>query len=159
MTFDYIWGALIAAFVALVTIICLPHSALAAETDEQTCSVFKEGELENKAEYKRCLARLASGDEAYRDFLICVGREGHKATEQGECGPAPPLKPQPAAFRPWQRAWQCNDIRVTETVVRQGIVSYDLGGTIWGGSQFALDIRRGTLWFNGKACMFLGGTP
>jgi hypothetical protein len=57
---------------------------------KEICSVFGKGyEFEDKAQYKRCLARLIRGDEAYRSFLICVGRVGHKATEQGECGPAP----------------------------------------------------------------------
>jgi hypothetical protein len=65
---------------------------------------------------------------------------------------------KPVPFKGWQRAWQCNDIRVTETVTQRGIVNYDLGGTIWGGSQFALDIQRGTMWFNGRPCAFLGGT-
>ena len=46
-----------------------------------------------------------------------------------------------------------NDIRVTETVNQPGIVNYDLGGTIWGGSQFALDIERGILYFNGRPCL------
>jgi hypothetical protein len=60
---------------------------------KEICSVFGKGsEFESKAEYKRCLARLARGDEAYRSFLICVGRVGHKETEQGACGPAPPPK-------------------------------------------------------------------
>jgi hypothetical protein len=58
-----------------------------------------------------------------------------------------------SAFKPWQRVWQCNDIRVTETVNQPGIVNYDLGGTIWGGSQFALDIQRGNLYFNGRPCL------
>ena len=60
--------------------------------------------------------------------------------------------PAPAAFKPWQRIWQCNDIRVTETVMQPGIVNYDLGGTIWGGSQFTLNITRGDLYFNGRPC-------
>jgi hypothetical protein len=60
--------------------------------------------------------------------------------------------PAPAAFKSWQRIWQCNDIRVTETVTQPGIVSYDLGGTIWGGSQFTLNIARGNLYFNGRSC-------
>jgi hypothetical protein len=59
---------------------------------KEICSVFKVGEFENKAEHKRCLARLANGDEAYRSFLICVGRVGHKATEQGGCGLPPHAK-------------------------------------------------------------------
>jgi len=60
-----------------------------------------------------------------------------------------------ARFQPWQRIWQCNDIRVTETVMQPGVVNYDLGGTIWGGSQFTLNIERGYLYFNGRLCVRL----
>ena len=56
-------------------------------------------------------------------------------------------------FKPWQRAWQSNDIRVTEIVNQPGIVSYDIGGMIWGGSQFTLNIERGDLYFNGRLCV------
>jgi len=56
-------------------------------------------------------------------------------------------------FRPWQRMWQCNDVRVTEIVNQPGIVSYDIGGMIWGGSQFTLNIERGDLYFNGRLCV------
>jgi hypothetical protein len=55
-------------------------------------------------------------------------------------------------FQPSQRVWQCNDIRVTETVMQPGVVTYDLGGTIWGGSQFTLNIQQGALFFNGRPC-------
>jgi hypothetical protein len=34
---------------------------------------------------------------------------------------------------------------VTETVNQPGIVHYDLGGTIWGGSQFVLNLTNGAL--------------
>ena len=59
----------------------------------------------------------------------------------------------------WQppppRVWQCNDIRVTETVLQPGVVHYDLGGTIWGGSQFTLNINNGDMFFNGHQCVML----
>jgi hypothetical protein len=64
---------------------------------------------------------------------------------------APPLQ----RFKPWQRTWQCNDIRVTETVNQPGVVNYDLGGTIWGGSNFTLNFQRGDLFFNGRPCLQL----
>jgi hypothetical protein len=51
-------------------------------------------------------------------------------------------------FRPWQRAWQCNDIRVTVTSLKPFEVNYDIGGTIWGGSQFTM--IAGDLYFNGR---------
>jgi hypothetical protein len=63
----------------------------------------------------------------------------------------------PARFKGWQRIWQCNDIRVTETVNEPGVIHYDLGGTIWGGSQFVLDINRNALYFNGRQCLPLQG--
>jgi hypothetical protein len=125
MTLDYIWGALIATVVALLTIICLPHSAIADnQADIDACAEATYETPDQNAAFERCL----------------------KARKV-------------ATFRPWQRAWQCNDIRVTETVTQRGIVNYDLAGTIWGGSQFALDIQRGTMWFNGRPCVFLGGAP
>lgn len=70
-------------------------------------------------------------------------------------GAAPPAKPARLSFKPWQRIWQCNDIRVTETVNQPGIVNYDLGGTIWGGSNFTLNFQRGELYFNGRPCLQL----
>jgi hypothetical protein len=54
-------------------------------------------------------------------------------------------------FRPWQQAWQCNDIRVTVTARDPFSVEYDLGGTIWGGSRF--NIVKGALYFNGRPCL------
>jgi len=61
--------------------------------------------------------------------------------------------PRSTTFKPWQRMWQCNDVRVTEIVNQPGIVSYDIGGMIWGGSQFTLNIERGDLYFNGRLCV------
>ena len=60
--------------------------------------------------------------------------------------------PRSTTFKPWQRAWQCNDVRVTETVNQPGIVNYDLGGTILFGSQFTLNLENGALYFNGRLC-------
>jgi len=70
-------------------------------------------------------------------------------------GEAPPAKPARLSFKPWQRIWQCSDIRVTETVNQPGVVNYDLGGTIWGGSNFTLNFQRGDLFFNGRPCLQL----
>jgi hypothetical protein len=65
--------------------------------------------------------------------------------------------PAPARFQPWQRVWQCNDIRVTATGPQPGVTVYDLGGTIWGGSQFTLVPGKGflelDLYFNGRPCV------
>jgi hypothetical protein len=58
-------------------------------------------------------------------------------------------------WRPWQQIWQCNDIRLTVTSWQQGLIDYDLGGSIWGGSRFTVDLRRdpwGAYIFNGRPC-------
>jgi hypothetical protein len=57
------------------------------------------------------------------------------------------------AFRPWQQVWQCNDIRIVEFSNQQGLIEYDLSSTIWGGSQFARDLNRDMLFFNGRPCL------
>jgi len=62
-------------------------------------------------------------------------------------------KPTASSWRPWQRVWQCNDIRVTETSIRSGVINYDLAGTIWGGSQFTYDLNHEKIYFNGRACL------
>jgi hypothetical protein len=71
----------------------------------------------------------------------------------------PPVDPPVRArFQPWQRIWQCNDIRVTVTAAQPGAINYDLGGTIWGGSQFTFSFaflggHAGEwLHFNGRPC-------
>jgi hypothetical protein len=102
-------------------------------------------------------ARAAEDDSGegmacYNDGTGCRPCKSDRECAEG-------LGARPVVFKGWQRAWQCSDIRVTETVTQRGIVNYDLAGTIWGGSQFALDIQRGTMWFNGRPCAFLGGTP
>src|SRR5262245_7609198 len=51
-------------------------------------------------------------------------------------------KPAVTRWRPWQQIWQCNDIRLTITSRTEGLIEYDIGGSIWGGSQFAVDFRR-----------------
>jgi hypothetical protein len=69
-------------------------------------------------------------------------------------------KPAAASWRPWQQVWQCNDIRMTITSQTQGLIEYDLGGSIWGGSRFAVDFRRdpwGKYWFNGRPCVQIAG--
>jgi hypothetical protein len=63
-----------------------PHKPL---TNKQACGLYVGGEFDNKTEFKKCVARLARGDEAYRDWLACAGEAGHKGLEQGECGPIP----------------------------------------------------------------------
>src|SRR4051794_3526772 len=83
---------------------------------------------------------VAADNEALDDCVLAPNKaaEEYCLTHNGAAPPAA----KPAAFRPSQRIWQCNDIRVTETATQPGIINYDLGGTIWGGSQFTLDFRR-----------------
>jgi hypothetical protein len=133
-----------------------PGCADAETADEQTCGIFyMKDRPEDKADYKRCVARLAGGDEDYRNYLACAREDGGKLDDDGkpQCGFEPPVKPKPVAFRPWRQVWQCNDIRIVEFSNRQGLIEYDLGGTIWGGSQFARDLNRDMLFFNGRPCL------
>jgi hypothetical protein len=68
--------------------------------------------------------------------------------------PAPKAPP----FRPWQMAWQCSDVRVTVTEAKQGVTTFDLSGSIVGGSQFTTVIQMAgyvpvfDLYFNGRPC-------
>jgi hypothetical protein len=53
--------------------------------------------------------------------------------------------------------WQCNDIRLTITERPEGTY-YDLGGSIWGGSQFLFTLGPAyepKLFMNGRPCIRL----
>jgi len=65
---------------------------------------------------------------------------------------------KPTRFQPWQQIWQCNDIRVTVTERQAGVIEYDLGGTIWGGSRFTKPLA-GPLYFNDRQCLYIAGWP
>ena len=65
---------------------------------------------------------------------------------------------KPTRFQPWQQIWQCNDIRVTVTERQAGVIEYDLGGTIWGGSRFTKPFT-GPLYFNDRQCLYIAGWP
>ena len=82
------------------------------------------------------------------DEWQCNSRGDQEACEREAHEPI-----RPARWRPWQRAWQCNDIRVTETGIEPGVIHYDLAGTIWGGSQFVYDLNHGVMVFNGRPCV------
>jgi hypothetical protein len=64
----------------------------------------------------------------------------------------PPPAPTRVRFQPWQAIWQCNDIKIVEFSNQQGLIEYDLSGTVWGGSHFARDLNRDMLFFNGRPC-------
>jgi len=69
---------------------------------------------------------------------------------------SPKPQPAPARFRPWQMAWQCNDLRVTVTGQGPNTVNYDIAGTIWGGINFTqtFDLREGNrLFLRGVPCV------
>jgi hypothetical protein len=59
--------------------------------------------------------------------------------------------PKPVQFRPWQQAWQCNDVRITVTESEPGHIDYDVAGTLWFGSRFSW--VRLVLYFNGRPCL------
>jgi hypothetical protein len=83
---------------------------------------------------------------------VIVGFAMVAASAADEDPPNDPPRVRARFVPPLPRIWQCNDIRVTETVLQPGVVNYDLGGTIWGGSQFTLNIQQGDLYFNGRPC-------
>jgi hypothetical protein len=95
---------------------------------------------------QQCSNRYAPG--AHND------EQSARATYEHCLEDAKSMEPiKPAAFRPWQQVWQCNDIRIVEFSNRQGLIEYDLSGSIWGGSQFARDLNRDMLFFNGRPCL------
>jgi hypothetical protein len=60
---------------------------------------------------------------------------------------------RPPPFRPWQEVWQCRDLRVTVIGREPYGIEYDIGGTLFGGGQFA--VARGQLFFNATPCVQL----
>jgi hypothetical protein len=94
------------------------------------------------------------GMACYDDGSGCRPCESDRECSEGR-GP----RPKPVAWRPWQQIWQCNDIRLAVTSRDQGLIEYDVSGTIWGGSRFAVDFRprsggpEGAYWFNGRPCV------
>jgi hypothetical protein len=97
---------------------------------------------------------VAADNEALDDCVLAPNKAAEKycLTHGGAAPPDDPPRVRARFVPPLPRVWQCNDIRVTETVLQPGIVNYDLGGTIWGGSQFTLNINQGNLYFNGRPC-------
>jgi len=92
---------------------------------------------------KKCPAGCTTHAEDAHDEVCDIKPE--------ECKPSPVIP----SWRPWRQVWQCNDIRLTVASRTQGLIEYDIGGTIWVGSRFAVDFRRnpdGTYWFNGRPC-------
>ena len=64
----------------------------------------------------------------------------------------PDLRAKPIMrWYPSQHAWQCNDIHLTVSEIQPNVWIYDIGGSIWGGSQFAWD--HGVVIFNGRPCV------
>jgi len=94
---------------------------------------------------QKCSNRYAPG--AHND------EQSARATYEHCLEDAKSMEPiDPAAFRPWRQVWQCNDIRIVEFSNRQGLIEHDVSSTIRGGSQFARDLNRDTLIFNGRRC-------
>jgi len=97
---------------------------------------------------ERCMQQVGSSDwklngKQVTDFDRCV-----YDNEQPH--------PKPAAFRRWQMAWQCNDLRVTVTGQADGVINYDIAGTVWGGINFTqtFSLREGSrLFLRGVPCV------
>jgi hypothetical protein len=135
----------------VVTLLLTTSAVQAAEPTYETCR----DTTTTEAAHDRCMRGLSKSEQC-REYL----QDGEAAeTPEQKAGYDHCMqeanKPKPAAFKPGLRIWQCNDIRVTERINQPGIVNYDLGGTIWGGSQFTLDLNRSVLYFNGKPCQKL----
>ena len=60
---------------------------------------------------------------------------------------------KPVAFKPWQRIWQCNDLRVTWTNPAPDVFNYDVGGSVWGGINFTFNAATGQLYLRGVPCV------
>jgi len=77
-------------------------------------------------------------------FAIVFTLRTIAAAEEGDAAS------KPWRFRPWQRAWQCNDVTVTETGT-EGRLDYDITGTLWLNNRFTW--VKGDLYFNGRLCL------
>src|SRR5262245_50333754 len=152
-----------------------PSDDVSCHCAEQTLQDGEAAETpQQKTDYDRCMVvqpRINLCDKDFRagklqpgdEIGACYAKATNNTCEGGDLdgsrmqvctdwiGSHP--KPKPVAFKPWQRIWQCNDIRVTETGIRPGVINYDLAGTIWGGSQFTYDLNREKIYFNGRACL------
>jgi hypothetical protein len=108
-------------------------------------------EEQSEAEFDAKLAGTPRERECARRHLQ-DGEVAEDKQQQADYYRCVDRAPKRVQFRPWNAVWQCNDIRVTQINPAPGIVRYDLGGTIWGGSQFVLNLNNGALFFNGRAC-------
>jgi hypothetical protein len=99
-----------------------------------------------------------------REYEQCLKTEGQNSPRCAELSDldwdkSEVAPPKPPPFKPWQMAWQCNDIRVTVTGSQPAVTTFDLGGTIWGGSQFTVVMRMAgyapvpELHMNGRPCV------
>jgi hypothetical protein len=102
-----------------------------------------------------CIKQSGSGDGTLHEpeEAAAFDRCMKESKPQASATVTPPFQ-GPPPFKPWQQVWQCNDIRIVEFSNRQGLIEYDLGGTIWGGARFARDLsNRDMLFFNGRPCL------
>jgi hypothetical protein len=115
------------------------------------------------ADVERCIKHEGPGSEAMCRACGDYGPDG-SCIDPCEDMNAPwcqPPKPKPQVFKPWRMAWQCNDVRVTVTEAKQGVTTFDVGGTVIGGSQFTTVIKMAghvpvfDLYFNGRPCVQL----
>jgi len=98
------------------------------------------------------LIHEAHGADANYCTRVC-GQDGEvlETPEQEACHARCIETPKPARFRPWQQAWQCNDLRVTVTAQNPDTINYDIGGSVWGGINFT--VWRGQLYLRGAPCV------
>jgi hypothetical protein len=144
----------LAGAIALIAGILVARGAEPTQAQINACSKYlqnrdwvQDRDVAEVRELERC--RKLLGPECLPGSPNCV------CDKEDETGTGC-YKPKPAAFRPWQEIWQCNDIRVTVTMRDPNVIEYDLGGTIWGGSHFAKPLN-GPLYFNGRPCLPLRG--
>jgi len=142
--------AIIAVLTGAIALVASVLVARAAEPTRDTCATDEECAAV-------CMKTATTNKEKIKCYAMLSTRPEEDCFAEGDC-----IKeaPKPVRWQPWQQVWQCNDIRMTITSRTQGLIEYDLGGSIWGGSRFAVDFRRdpwGKYWFNGRPCIQITG--
>jgi hypothetical protein len=134
------------------------------QTDEE-CAAVCIKKANTKREVAKCLAIIEDKpDEQNLNETFCLlkhGQDGEVLETPGQQAAydrcmKEQVKPAAHRFRRWQMAWQCNDLRVTVTAQDEGVVNYDIAGTIWGGINFTqtFDLRHGgRLFMRGVPCV------
>jgi hypothetical protein len=156
--------ACLAAALLLVALVALVSAARAQPGTAEISQWCISNNIYTQPECKRAMRVKLGSEEA-----VCgdIGPNG-ECIDQCEDERAPgcpldkPAKPKPPAFRPWTIQWACNDIRVTVSERQRGQTTFDVGGSIIGGSQFVATHRFAgyvplppSLSMNGRPCVLL----